>query len=91
MAASARVRPRCPRCGAGTLHGSADGLTSCLMCGEVISDEPCTLTKILSNSTPETAGEHDRTHFVHRLAPIEAPAEVKARVLAAIRREAGHA
>ncbi|HVQ45132.1 MAG TPA: hypothetical protein VMT30_09335 [Candidatus Saccharimonadia bacterium] len=76
---------RCPRCQSNAIH-SENNFASCLMCGETIRDEPDMLTKLLSNTAPETGDVH--THFVNRLAPIEAPAAVTARVLAAVRAEA---
>lgn len=78
---------RCPRCD-GTIVDSDGTFASCVMCGETIRDEPTTGEKLESNATPEWAGPDDeRVSYGPRMA-IEAPADVTARVLAAIRREA---
>lgn len=77
----------CPRCSMRGIH-TTDGLTSCLYCGEVIRDEPTLAQRMISNATPEIDPTRNH-HWGARLAPIEAPPEVTARVLAAIRREAG--
>jgi len=60
------------------------------MCGETIRDEPSLIDKWVSNQTPErtTTTRVDGQILGARLAPIEAPAAVKDRVLAAIRAEA---
>ena len=80
---------KCPRCAMRGLHAD-DGLTSCLYCGEVVRDDVSLFDKWASNSKNEI-DPITREHFTDRLAPAEAPADVKARVIAAIRREAANA
>ncbi len=81
---------RCPHCNANAVQGD-DAFRSCFMCGEVVRDEPTLLERWASNTRNEYPTEEGLgVTFGVRLAPVEAPAEVKARVIAAIRKEAGN-
>jgi len=73
---------RCSRCHARMVIKDDERIV-CMACGEVFSDEVDTLTKMLSNASLEEPNRHHG-----RRAKIDIKA-VTARVLAAVRAEAG--
>lgn len=77
---------RCPRCRGRGVY-SDEGRIVCLLCGHVIRDaEPTLLEKLVSNATPESADGAVGPRVGRPMAPIDLE-QVRARVLAAIRRE----
>ena len=76
-----------PHCGGQILD--EDGRLVCSLCGRTVFEpEPDTLTKLLSNSTPEDAPE--RNGALDRVT-LSAPdlTAIKARTMARIRKESG--
>ena len=69
---------------------SEDRWSSCFYCGHVVRDEPTLAEKMESNAKKDTDQDGAHTHHVNRLAPLEAPIAVTARVLAMVRAEAAH-
>jgi hypothetical protein len=72
----------CPRCIGGRVLLDEGGRQVCLACGWSIEPEPTLLEKMISNATPEAQPGVGR-----RATPL--PADLAARVLAAVRKEAG--
>ena len=77
----------------GHRHGliDEDGRRVCLYCGLVAHEPAPSLLETWASNSKNEIDPITRESFTDRLAPAEAPADVKARVIAAIRREAANA